>query len=293
VTRYRDLEGTLRWIVVHHSALPEAPGPLAILRYHLDVSKYADIGYHYVVGRQGQIWQGRDIHCMGGHAGITSEAVQRARDIRRGRVPGRIEDARRLDPDWGSIGVVVDGFFFGARPTADQIRSLAWLIGHLMIRYDIPASRVITHREVRERIVLAQGLTPHPKIPNCPGPGLQRVVDELRAGSTATGSPPVDLLRAVEAAVIAATADIVYWHAAMLRLGKGAFQHPVELRLVFGRDGRVLGASVRSGGRMNALLRASLRQVAEGLRIPDGLAKGPIEVAVRFRMAFDNPGPRG
>jgi hypothetical protein len=291
VTRYRDLEDTLRWIVVHHSAFPDAPGPLAILRYHLDVSKYADIGYHYVVGRQGQIWEGRDIHCMGGHAGISSEAVQLARDIRRGKVAGRIEDARRLDPDWGSIGVVVDGFFYGARPTAGQIRSLAWLVGHLMRRFDIPASRVVTHQEVRERIVLAQGLTPHPKVPNCPGPGLQRVVEKLRADPAA--APAGELLRAVEAAVVAATGDIVYWHAAMLRLGKGAHRGPIELRLVIGPDGRVLGASVGSGEKMNELLRASLRQVAEGIRIPGGLSPGLTEVAVRFRLVFDNPGPRG
>jgi hypothetical protein len=101
--------------------------------------------------------------------------------IRAGTHPGALDDARRLDPDHGAIGVVLDGYFDGDRaPTLAQQVALQGLLDDLRARYRIEVARVITHREVRSRIVEAQGLTPVGEPTLCPGDSLQRVVEVYR-----------------------------------------------------------------------------------------------------------------
>ena len=53
-------------------------------------------------------------------------------------------------------------------------------VAHLRQLYDIPADRIITHREVRPRIVEARGLTFTGKETTCPGDALQTLVEALR-----------------------------------------------------------------------------------------------------------------
>ncbi len=89
----QPIKKVLKWIVVHHSDFTDAPGPLAIKEYHLQVSGFSDIGYHFVIAADGTIYEGRSLQLMGSHAGITVEGKK----------------DRHKDPDYGSIGVVLDG----------------------------------------------------------------------------------------------------------------------------------------------------------------------------------------
>ena len=40
-----------------------------IAKYHRDVLGWADIGYHYLIGKDGKIYQGRSLLAQGAHAG--------------------------------------------------------------------------------------------------------------------------------------------------------------------------------------------------------------------------------
>lgn len=158
----RKLADVYRTIVVHHSDFTDAPGPLVIKSYHLEVSHFADIGYHFVIATDGTVYEARSLERMGAHAGATREAT-------RGR-------GHSKDPDWGSIGIVLDGFFHEQLPPPAQRAALALLVNDLRKRFP-NIDRVLGHREVRAG-VLARGLTPLGEPTVCPGDRLFRWLDE-------------------------------------------------------------------------------------------------------------------
>ena len=68
------MEGVTR-ITLHHTA--EVPGMgaggdaeavRAIQRYHRDTKDWADIGYHWLIGRDGRVYEGRVPSAQGAHA---------------------------------------------------------------------------------------------------------------------------------------------------------------------------------------------------------------------------------
>ena len=152
-----------RTIVVHHSDFVEPPGPLAIKDYHLDVSGFGDIGYHFVIGADGTVYEARDLDRMGAHAGISEEARK----------------DHTKDPDWGALGIVLDGFFHYDAPSKAQLAALELLIADLQKRFP-KIERVIGHREVRA-LVEEKGLHPVGDHTTCPGEALFEYVDARRA----------------------------------------------------------------------------------------------------------------
>lgn len=239
VTRYPKLSGQyLRWIVIHHTATWSALGPAFVREIHVDWRGWADIGYHYIIGEDGSIYAGRDLHLMGAHAGQSVEANQgvwRARHARSKANRPRHElserpvatsedagfaqcteeaalsetrpeaqheapheaqpmtqaDRRRLvdlarhkDPDYGSIGISLDGDFrFGVEPTAAQEQALVWLVKKLQMRFHISDAHIITHREVAQRLVEDRGLHFTGHYTECPGSELQAFVEKIRQQS--------------------------------------------------------------------------------------------------------------
>jgi N-acetyl-anhydromuramyl-L-alanine amidase AmpD len=141
--------------VVHHSDFLEPAGAWGIKAYHLEVSGFSDIGYHYVIAPDGVVYEGRPLERMGAHAGATSEGSR---------------GDRQADPDWGSVGIVLDGYFGEELPPKDQRDALAALLVHL--RAELPKLEdVIGHREVRAG-VLAAGHHPTSDVTVCPGDAL-------------------------------------------------------------------------------------------------------------------------
>lgn len=65
-----DLAEIYRTVVIHHSGMYES-GDLSTLlgiqETHRDGRGWADIGYHYVIGKTGTVYEGRDIHVRGSH----------------------------------------------------------------------------------------------------------------------------------------------------------------------------------------------------------------------------------
>lgn len=143
--------GPIDKVTVHHTAGPSFWGVTGsagaeeirkIQRFHQQQRGWADIGYHYLVDRAGNVWQGRRLLYQGAHA--------------------------RGDLNRGNVGIAVLGNFCNQRPSTAQYRSLTILIEKLCGHFRLGPDRIFTHGE------LADGKT------SCPGPALQRCVSTIR-----------------------------------------------------------------------------------------------------------------
>lgn len=170
-TEETDAAGrTLRWarryspavrlLVVHHTALAVTGDPRppvermrALYEYHANSLNWGDIGYHYVIDENGQIYEGRS----GGH-GIVGGHVY----------CGNI----------GTIGIALMGNFEMERPTDDQIRRLQWLLDALAKEYDIDLQQNVSyHGRTLPPISRHRDLVPTA----CPGYYLDAGLAQIRA----------------------------------------------------------------------------------------------------------------
>jgi hypothetical protein len=104
-----DLSAVLNTIVVHHSAIPNA-GPVEIQSLHMDGRGFADVAYHFMIAKDGRIYEGREL------------------DIRGAHVQGF---------NTGSVGIVLLGNFNDEQPTESQLDSLRELADYLRYTYGI------------------------------------------------------------------------------------------------------------------------------------------------------------
>lgn len=105
---------------------------------------WADIGYHFVVDRNGRIWEGRPITMQGAHAGS--------------------QESNR-----GNIGIAVLGNYDIQQLTAEQEEVLRELLNWLMGIYGIPPSRVYGHCDLKST--------------QCPGRNLRRFLINFRTST--------------------------------------------------------------------------------------------------------------
>ena len=92
-----------------------------IRQAHINYKKWGDIGYHYIIDRQGRIWEGRSVRYQGAHV-------------------------RNHNPH--NIGVMLLGNFEKQKPTKAQLATLQNTLRSLMRKYKVPLKRVHTHREL-------------------------------------------------------------------------------------------------------------------------------------------------
>ena len=124
----------------------------SIQSFHQHGRGWIDIAYHFVIDGTGQIWEGRPVTVIGAHV---------------------------KDKNDGNVGISLMGDFHPPRnqhPTAAQFRSLVLLTRWLAATYNIPASRILGHRD--------QEAT------TCPGDILYARLDELRR-DVAGPVPPI------------------------------------------------------------------------------------------------------
>lgn len=91
-------------VVVHHSVIDEGDDNLTMLEVqnaHREDRGWADVGYHYLVGKSGRVFEGRDVQVRGTHVGGFNT---------------------------GSVGVCLLGNFVTAFPTEAQINAARELI---------------------------------------------------------------------------------------------------------------------------------------------------------------------
>ncbi|MGZ6143213.1 MAG: N-acetylmuramoyl-L-alanine amidase, partial [Myxococcales bacterium] len=153
-------------IVVHHTSTVHLIGGglkltvKELQNFEMDENKYSDMPYHFVIGADGKIYEGREMKSVGAHAG----EIDGNTDIKK-------------DPDWGSVGIVLMGDFEGDlvgkdSPTPEELKSLHDLTCHLLLEYEgIKPDKILKHSEV-----VRSG---PPKA--CPGKRMAPKVDELKA----------------------------------------------------------------------------------------------------------------
>ncbi len=113
----------IRHLVIHHSAAPPNLGPRRIASYHVETKGWPGIGYHFLIGQEGTIYQGNTLETISNHA------VQ--------------ANAR-------GVGICFLGNFTKVVPPPDQLRAGAHLVAWLMQELNIALDSVKGHREFME-----------------------------------------------------------------------------------------------------------------------------------------------
>lgn len=126
-----DLATIYRTVAIHHSAFSSEEATTTALHYdtmiglqtlHQDRRHWADIGYHYGIGADGTIYEGRDIHARG---------------------------ANVENYNWGTVGIVLMGNFEIEAPTDAQIASLNLLIAWLKLILNV--THLAAHSEFNDK----------------------------------------------------------------------------------------------------------------------------------------------
>lgn len=134
-----DPMGAITRITVHHTS--EIPGidhlsdrelVAKIQRNHQQHQQWADIGYHYLIGRAGEVFEGRPLFAQGAHAGG--------------------------DSNKHNIGVALIGDFDQQLPDTRQLAILERLLEELRQRYHIPRDQVFGHRDFKTTVCPGQAL---------------------------------------------------------------------------------------------------------------------------------------
>lgn len=161
---------TLRWehtyskkikeLVVHHTAVQVtgdtrsgAERVRALYQYHSVNRGWGDIGYHYIVDEQGQIYEGKEggPFVVAGHAYCNNV---------------------------GTIGIALLGNFELEQPSQAQIQSLQWLLKDLATQYDIDLTKSTTfHGKTKPPIIGHRDLLDT----DCPGYYAYGLLDQIRA----------------------------------------------------------------------------------------------------------------
>lgn len=135
-----DLSAVMNTIVVHHSAFPNA-GPSEIQNLHMDGRGFADVAYHYMIAKDGTIYEGRELNIRGAHVrGFNT----------------------------GSIGIVLLGNFNDEQSTESQLDSLRKLADYL--RYTYAIRYLAGHKEYPDQ---------SPDGTECPGDNLYPLLPDL------------------------------------------------------------------------------------------------------------------
>lgn len=160
-----DAMGTPFRITVHHEGRQFSGATeedclrqvKSIQEYHQRGRKWADIAYHFIIDRLGNIVEGRSLSLQGAHAGERNKKGE--------------------SPNAGNIGISLLGDYDIQKPTAAQEKSLRQLIQYLEKKYSINNSELYTHNEIRQKFRI--GAT------GCPGKNLKPIIEQIRKGGLA------------------------------------------------------------------------------------------------------------
>ena len=150
----------IRQLVVHHTAQkvdgdtrPTVERVRALYEYHANGRGWGDIGYHYVIDEEGQIYEGRagGDYVVGGH-------------VYCGNV--------------GTIGIVMLGNFDTELPAHAQTNSLKWLLAELANRYGLDFEKQAVFHGKSMPVIVGHGdLIPT----ECPGYYVRETLNTIRS----------------------------------------------------------------------------------------------------------------
>jgi len=122
--------GRISRMTLHHTAalpgqdrLSDAELVRGIQRFHRDRRGWADIGYHWLIGFDGNVYQGRVTSAQGAHAGAGHNAH--------------------------NLGISVLGDFTKVLPARRQLRTVQIFLDRQLARYAIPIERLYGHRDFK------------------------------------------------------------------------------------------------------------------------------------------------
>lgn len=147
-------------LTIHHTVSPNDDSMTMAARlrqiqaYHIDVRKYCDIGYHFLIGQDGLIYQGRPERTVGAHA---------------------------LGANTNNVGISFVGDFSSREPSRAQLEAAARIMRALSTEYGITLNRtnVKGHRQVGQTST------------ECPGQRLYNRLQELiDIAKSSTGTSP-------------------------------------------------------------------------------------------------------
>lgn len=110
------------YIVIHTAAWPGDPSIHDIRRVHVDERGWEDVGYHYLVRKDGTVECGRHESLKGAHC-------------------------RNMGMNSKAIGICLSGHHDREDMTGAQRKALYGLCRNIMRAHSIPAEKVIGHRE--------------------------------------------------------------------------------------------------------------------------------------------------
>ena len=120
--RFRNLKTNYpEWLVVHHAKAPASQTFDIIKNYHIKTRHFDTIGYHYLITKDGTIYQGRPDLMHGAHT-------------------------REQKTNSKSLGICLTGDFDVFLPTKEQVDSLRELLEAKRKQYYIPLDRIVPHR---------------------------------------------------------------------------------------------------------------------------------------------------
>lgn len=150
----------VRLLVLHHTAIlnegddrSSEEKMRSLYEMHANGKGWGDIGYHYVIGPDGRIFEGKagGDYVIGGHVYC-----------------GNI----------GTVGIALMGNFDLELPRQAQMRSLQWLLHRLQMRYDIdPKDTVRFHGRDLPPVVGHRDLLST----DCPGYYIAEAMDQIRS----------------------------------------------------------------------------------------------------------------
>jgi len=122
----------VRRITVHHTGehpglegVPQVEVLRRIERYHREERRWCAIGYHYIVGKDGRIYEGR---------------------------PAQFQGAHVLSENEHNLGISVDGDFMRRLPTAPQLRALEAFLDDRRRFYRVAKKQVFGHRDLNQSL---------------------------------------------------------------------------------------------------------------------------------------------
>ena len=132
-------------ITIHHTATPNndsisMPARMRQMQdWHMRGNGWADIGYHWCIGQDGVVYEGRPGHVIGAHVG---------------------------NDNTGNIGIAVIGSFDNAEPPEKMLKMLLRLLRAVCKLYNIKPSNIRGHRDYHKKNT-------------CPGQKLYNKIPEI------------------------------------------------------------------------------------------------------------------
>ncbi|MEK7412497.1 MAG: N-acetylmuramoyl-L-alanine amidase, partial [Planctomycetota bacterium] len=121
--------GKINRITVHHTDEHAGMADLSdievirrIEQFHRNVKHWAAIGYHYLVGKDGKVYEGRPVKYQGAHVSANNE---------------------------NNLGISVIGDFDKHLPNPQQLVALKAFLDDQRTRFSVPKSLVYGHRELK------------------------------------------------------------------------------------------------------------------------------------------------